>query len=276
MKFFRALAAASLSALFVVAGNAHAATYTVQPGDYLWKIATEHGISVQQLMSMNGLTSYTIYPGQVLQVPGGSRTHVVQSGETMWIISQKYGIPLNKLINANPQIANPNNIWPGLSVNIPVKPAKFLNGQFPLKRGTYEPYTNNYGASRSWSPEGETVRSHDGIDILAAKWTPIYSVADGQVINYGWNEYGGWRLTVQVDNATAFYYAHLAGYASGITKGSQIKKGQLIGYVGNTGYGPQGTEGKFEPHLHFGIYNIGSSPWTTVNPYDYLRWWELG
>ncbi|WP_044748480.1 M23 family metallopeptidase [Bacillus alveayuensis] len=51
-----------------------------------------------------------------------------------------------------------------------------------------------------------------------------------------------------------------------------IKKGQLIGYVGDSGYGSVGTTRKFAPHLHFGMYDAN---WKVINPYSYLKYWEI-
>ncbi|TDF98011.1 M23 family metallopeptidase [Paenibacillus piri] len=273
--------------IMLFAGSAEAAVYTVKSGDTLWKISQTYGTTASKLIQVNQLTSEWIYPGQQLQVPG-TTPYKVQNGESMWDISRKQGVALADLIAANPQISNPNNIWNGLSVTIPDKfgaaaaapsasaaqPAKFADGQFPLKKGTYtQPITNNYAAERYWSENGDEIRQHEGVDIMADKGTPIYSVLDGEIVNFGWNDLGGWRITVRVDDTTQFYYAHLNGYAGGIGKGSKIKKGQLIGYVGSTGYGPEGTQGLFEPHLHFGIYSTTPS-WHSIDPFAYLKWWE--
>lgn len=200
--------------------------------------------------------------------------YVVAPGDTLWKIGVRFGVPLQAMINANPQLSNPNVLQVGMQIYVPYKPGAFIDGMFPLKKGTYEPYTDNYGDGRTWSPDGSgPVRTHDGVDIFAPKWTPVYSAWSGTVIRKGWNEYGGWRLTVQADDSTVFYYAHLAGYASGLSVGSTVRKGQLIGYVGDTGYGPVGTSGLFRPHLHFGIYK--TPEWKAIDPYPYLRWWEL-
>jgi LysM repeat protein len=265
----------ALLGLSLFASSAGAASYTVRPGDTLWKIATARGITVDQLMKLNPSVGTTIYPGQTLHVPDPKGVYTVQQGDVFWRIADKVGVPLSILIRANPQISNPNVLNVGDRIRVPEKPANYLNGTFPLKPGTYKPYTNNYAETRTWSPTGEEIRSHEGVDIFADKGTPVYSVLDGTIVNYGWNEYGGWRLTVRTDSSTVFYYAHLSGYASGIRMGGTVKKGQLIGYVGSTGYGPQGTEGKFDPHLHFGIYKTNTSPWKTIDPFPYLNWWEL-
>lgn len=267
--------AGTLLGLSLLGSTAYAAPYTVKEGDTLWKIANANQTTVQQLMNLNPSVTTMIYPGQTIQLP---TVYFVQYGDTFWKIAAKFGVSTQALINANPHIYNPDLLNAGDKLTIPSAisaiPAFYQNGTFPLKAGTYKPYSNNYAESRTWSPNGEEQRAHEGVDIIADKGVPVYSVQDGTIINIGWNQYGGWRLTVKVDDSTAFYYAHLSGYAGGMYKGGTVKKGQLIGYVGNTGYGPEGTEGMFDPHLHFGIYKTNSSPWKTVDPYPYLNWWR--
>ncbi|GFN29979.1 M23 family metallopeptidase [Paenibacillus xylaniclasticus] len=256
--------------------SVYAASYTVKPGDTLWSIATQSSTTVDNLKKLNNLKSDMLLTGQTLQVPSPSyyTSYNVQANDTMWIISNRYSIPLNKLLAANTQLTNPNVVWKGLTINIPKRPAGFRDGVFPLKAKAYSPFSNTYADARTWSSSGETARSHEGVDIMAAEGTPIYSALGGTVVQYGWSELGGWRLTIRVDSTTDFYYAHMSRYAPGIKKGSVVQKGQLIGYVGSTGYGPEGTKGMFDPHLHFGIYKI--SPYTSVDPFLFLKWWELG
>jgi murein DD-endopeptidase MepM/ murein hydrolase activator NlpD len=265
------------------AGSAHAAVYTVQSEDSLWKISQWSRTTADQLVQTNQLSSQSIYPGQKLQVPGLT-PYTVQGNESMWDISRKWGVTLDALIAANPQIWYPNIIWNGLKIMVPnnsgtavlaassngmAKPASLADGVFPLGKGTYvQPFENNYAVDRA-----NGTRKHEGVDIVAKKGTPVYSVTDGEIVNYGWNELGGWRLTIRIDATTQTYYAHLNAYAPGLGKGVKVKKGQLLGYVGSTGYGPEGTQGKFEPHLHFGIYKT-SPNWHSINPYNYLKSWE--
>lgn len=268
--------AGSFAGLTIFSNQALAASYTVQPGDSLWKIATDHKITVAELTQINNLNSTSLIPGQKLQLPDDPNAYTVQPGDVLWKIAAKYNIPVSVLIRANPSLTNPNAIVAGMTLHIPVKPSSYADGVFPLKAGTYQPLVNNYTESREWTPTGSAQRKHEGIDIFASKGTPIYSVSDGKIVNIGWNQYGGWRLTVQVDGSTTFYYAHMSAYANTkMAKGETVKKGQLIGYVGSTGYGPEGTEGLFDPHLHFGIYKTNVSPWVTVDPFLNLTWWEL-
>lgn len=150
----------------------------------------------------------------------------------------------------------------------PLKDWRFF---FPFPAGsTYQPYYDGYGDPRSF--QGSSF-SHEGIDLLAPKGTPIVAVASGTVVRYGWNTLGGYRLTIQLDQYPGyrFYYAHMDRYAPGIYQGAHVNAGQLLGYVGSTGEGPERTEGHFVTHLHFGIY---SADGTTLDPYPYLRFWE--
>lgn len=147
--------------------------------------------------------------------------------------------------------------------------------QFPFAENAEISYGDTWGASRSYGGE----RPHEGTDLMAKKGTPIHSVGDGRVVSKGWNQLGGWRLTIlDTDHPQiSFYYAHLSKYADGIETGSQVKKGQVIGYVGDSGYGPEGTTGQFAPHLHLGIYvreSTFSPKRETINPYLFLKVWE--
>lgn len=157
------------------------------------------------------------------------------------------------------------------------KPSHPLLGpafRFPFPAGaTYKPYDDNYGDSRVWTPEGEVTRRHEGVDILAPEGTPLVAVASGTVVRIGWNDYGGWRLQIRPDAAPDYriYYAHMSGYAKGIGQGARVRAGQLVGYVGSTGYGDEGTRGLFDPHLHLGIYLPDGK---TINPYPFLKAWE--
>ncbi|WP_051251448.1 LysM peptidoglycan-binding domain-containing protein [Paenibacillus harenae] len=268
--------AALTAFLTVTPGLGSAATYTVQNGDNLWLIGTKYSTTADQLKKLNGLRSDSLFIGQKLIVPDPPEFMMtaVRYGDTLWKIAQRQGVPITKLIAANTQLANPNNIWPGLEIRIPKIPGAYLNGVLPLAKGTYTPFYNNYAEARAWSAEGPAVRAHEGVDVFAAKGTPVYSALGGTVVKAGWNEYGGWRLTIRVDDSTEFYYAHLSKYAAGMKEGVQVTAGQLIGYVGSTGYGPEGTEGQFVPHLHFGIYKR-TPTYKPIDPYLILKWWSL-
>ncbi|PZN12531.1 MAG: peptidoglycan-binding protein LysM [Bacillota bacterium] len=101
--------------------------YTVQPGDTMFLIAQRFGVNLNSLIAFNPQVPNPslIFPGQVLCVPTGcpnGQPYTVQPGDTMFLIAQRFGISLQALINANPQVANPNLIFPGQQLCIPVRP----------------------------------------------------------------------------------------------------------------------------------------------------------
>ncbi len=103
--------------------------YTVRTGDTLFFIARRYNISLQSLIDANPQITdpNTIFPGQVICVPTGGpgvvcpngQIYRVVRGDTMFEIANRYGISLETLIRANPQIANPNLIFPGQEICIP-------------------------------------------------------------------------------------------------------------------------------------------------------------
>ncbi len=118
-------------------------------------------------------------------------------------------------------------------------------------------------------PRG-TERHHEALDIMAPKGTKVLAVADGKVAKLFESKPGG--LTVYQFDPTdtyAYYYAHLDKYADGIKEGMQVKRGDLIGYVGVTG-----NSDPKAPHLHFAVVQLTpEKQWwkgTPVNPYPLL------
>ena len=112
--FLAALAVALTSSATASA----ASTYVVQPGDSLFFIAQRYNISLNTLQAANALHNTTIYPGQVLTIPGGSNSYyTVQPGDTLFIIAQKYGINYSQLQQANN--LSTSQIYPGQRLVIP-------------------------------------------------------------------------------------------------------------------------------------------------------------
>ncbi len=121
------------------------------------------------------------------------------------------------------------------------------------------PYTDydDFGVSRSY---GYT-RSHLGHDMIGQVGSPIIAVESGYVEAMGWNQYGGWRLGIRsFDGKRYYYYAHLRQnypYQDGLQVGSTVTAGDVIGYLGRTGYSTtENTNNIDTPHLHFGIQLI--------------------
>jgi hypothetical protein len=129
-------------------------------------------------------------------------------------------------------------------------------------------YANDFGYA-SWNA---SIGWHHGIDIFSPLGTPIVAVADGTLLKVGWNALGGNRLWLRDRWGNYFYYAHLSGFAPSAVNGAAVVRGEVIGYVGNTG------EAASTPyHLHFEIHpasllDLGYDG--VVDPYSYLRAWQ--
>jgi murein DD-endopeptidase MepM/ murein hydrolase activator NlpD len=141
---------------------------------------------------------------------------------------------------------------------------------FPLPVRSIYSYQNTWGANRGWGG----YRIHEGTDLFASYGVPVRSTCHGAIEIMGWNAFGGWRIGIRDLNNVYHYYAHLSGFNKQIKKNDIVKPGQIIGWVGSSGYGKPGTSGKFPPHLHYGLYrDQGLTEWS-FNPYSYLRKWE--
>lgn len=88
--------------------------------------------------------------------------------------------------------------------------------------------------------------------------TPIVAVESGTVAMLGWNQYGGWRVGIRSrDGKRYWYYAHLRKdrpYAEGLEEGDTVTAGEVIGYMGRSGYSATENVNNIEtPHLHIGL-----------------------
>lgn len=121
--------------------------------------------------------------------------------------------------------------------------------------------------------------AHEGTDLMpdvnVAGRYPVLSMTDGIVEKIGWLEKGGYRIGIRSAHDVYFYYAHLDSYAEEFQVGDVVSAGELLGFMGDTGYGTEGTRGKFKVHLHVGIYvRTEDIPELAVNPYWFLRYLE--
>ncbi|GAB7386565.1 L-Ala--D-Glu endopeptidase [Bacillaceae bacterium] len=141
---------------------------------------------------------------------------------------------------------------------------------FPLPKYAHYSYGNTWGSLRGWGGR----RMHEGTDIFAGYGTPVRSTCYGYVEVAGWNRFGGWRIGIRDLNNVYHYYAHLSGFHKNVKVGDIVKPGDIIGYVGSSGYGKPGTAGKFPPHLHYGLYKFNGRTEWAFDPYGFLRKWE--
>lgn len=127
----------------------------------------------------------------------------------------------------------------------------------PIAKGfPYSDY-DDFGVARSYGYR----RSHLGHDLMGQVGTPVVCVESGKVTALGWNQYGGWRIGIEsFDGRRYYYYAHLRQnrpYAEGLKEGDIVQAGDVIGYMGRTGYSKKENVNNIdEPHLHFGLQLI--------------------
>lgn len=133
-------------------------------------------------------------------------------------------------------------------------------------------FENSWMFERTYQGE----RGHEGTDIMPSVNErgvfPVVSMTDGIVENKGWLELGGYRLGIRSPHGAYFYYAHLDSYGN-IQVGDEVKAGDFLGFMGDTGYSKtEGTTGKFPVHLHMGIYLYEEGKEVSVNPYPALMY----
>jgi murein DD-endopeptidase MepM/ murein hydrolase activator NlpD len=113
---------------------------------------------------------------------------------------------------------------------------------------------DSYHAGRSGG------RTHQAIDIMAPRGTPVLAAADGEIMKLRQGGLGGIALyQLDRDGRTRYYYAHLDRYRRGLKEGQRVRQGEVIGYVGDTG-----NAGRGNYHLHFSIAILS----------DVRRYWE--
>lgn len=124
----------------------------------------------------------------------------------------------------------------------------------PIASGYGYRHSDDFGVARSYGFK----RKHLGHDMMGSLGTPIVAVEGGIVEAMGWNRYGGWRIGIRsFDNKRYYYYAHLqkdTPFAPGLSEGDMVQAGDLIGFMGRTGYSDKENVNNIETvHLHFGL-----------------------
>ena len=161
---------------------------------------------------------------------------------------EAYGAVLDGMVGYFEQESGNNKVWLrkyGLKVFSPI-----------AKNFPYSDF-DDFGASRSYGFK----RKHLGHDMMGQVGTPVIAVESGYVEALGWNQYGGWRIGIRsFDKKRYYYYAHLRQnypYQANLKEGSIVTAGDVIGYLGRTGYSTtENTNNITTPHLHFGIQLI--------------------
>ena len=144
-----------------------------------------------------------------------------------------------------------------IEVDGEMKPVYGLKAYSPIAAGYGYSHCSDFGNSRSFG----FARKHLGNDLMGSAGTPIVAVEGGVVEAMGWNRYGGWRIGIRsFDSKRYYYYAHLQKdhpFADGLKEGDIVEAGQLIGFMGRTGYSDKENVNNIETvHLHYGTQLI--------------------
>ncbi len=127
----------------------------------------------------------------------------------------------------------------------------------PIAKGFEYSHYDDFGSARSYG----YARPHLGHDMMGQIGTPIIAIESGTVEALGWNQYGGWRIGIRsFDGRRYYYYAHLRQnfpYNKSLEEGSIVTAGEVIGYMGHTGYSTEENVNNIEVvHLHWGLQLI--------------------
>lgn len=156
---------------------------------------------------------------------------------------------------------------------------------FPVSGDAYT-YMDDWGMAR---PGG---RTHEGTDIMTAEGTPLLAIVAGTIQassgsnSNNYSDVGGYNIMIEATEAAGpiepgdmMYYAHMTQPPE-VQIGQSVRAGDVIGHVGNTGYGPEVTRDMFEPHLHLGWYDVSGARAEAasgaMNPYPLLQAIEQG
>ena len=136
-------------------------------------------------------------------------------------------------------------------------PTYGLKAFSPIAAGYGYSHSDDFGNARSFGFK----RKHLGHDMMGGQGTPIVAVEGGVVEAMGWNRYGGWRIGIRsFDGRRYYYYAHLQKdhpFADGLAEGDIVNAGDIIGFMGRTGYSDKENTNNIETvHLHFGMQLI--------------------
>ena len=126
---------------------------------------------------------------------------------------------------------------------------------FPLPAGSGVVITSPYGYR--YHPIDGAYRFHNGVDLAVAQGTPVYATKSGTVTTATFSSGYGYYVTINHGDGFSSLYGHMTHYT--VSSGDYVNQGDLIGYVGSTGYSTG-------PHLHFTMFYNGA----TVNPMDYV------
>jgi len=217
-------------------------THTVQQNETLFSISIKYNVSISTIFDWNpGISPNTLKIGQSLKIPQpDGYLYEVKKGDTLSSVAKLFFADVEDIKKAID--LSSSTIVIGQKIFVPSKIiGKGFNNEKSIIWPTYGTLSSLYGY-RIHPITGERIL-HKGVDIAAPIGTPVFSAEDGVVDYVGENN--GYGLMIQINSGKDSYiYGHLSQI--NVYSGQYVKKGQLIGRVGNTGVSTG-------PHLHFEV-----------------------
>lgn len=258
------------------AGGGSAGVHTVVAGENLWTVSRRYNIVMRDIVYQNNLTApFMLNPGQRLRLPP-PREYRVRAGDSLYSVSRIFDISSTELASLNhisaPYIIQPGQVLklPSVLAKKPVEPSAAANAAQPsvkpgvkpkvqqasaATRAKVQAQTPKRSSSKFLKPvSGSVISSYgpkagglynDGINIRAARGTPVQSAENGVVV-YAGNELKGSGNLVLLRHEDRWMtaYAHMDRVL--IKRGQEVKRGQSIGTVGSSG-------NVDAPQLHFEV-----------------------
>lgn len=232
--------------------------YTVKEGDSLSEIAEEHGVSSNTILWANDIRdASTIRIGDDLIIlPVSGVKHKVASGETLQSIAKKYGSDVSDIalyngidegtgLKADAEIVVPGGAFPSATKKVAASGTTKKSAGTASKSSTAAS-TGKFGNPLPGGAITQVNHGKNAVDIDGETGDPIYAAGSGTVIiakSSGYN--GGYGIYMVIDHGAGVQtlYSHMSSLA---VSGGSVSKGEVIGYVGNTGK----STGS---HLHFEV-----------------------
>ncbi len=230
--------------------------YVVRKGDTLSEIAEMFDVSVNTIVWANNLKSVRdMRPGDMLAIlPVSGIERTIVKGDTLKSLAKKYGADVDEIVAFNgldpsePLVIGSTVIIPGGEIVAPPAPVQRPRSpSSPIISGGGSFLAGYYNNPVPGAIIFQGIHGQNGVDLAAARGTPIYAAADGVVIivrNSGWNGGYGNYVVITHSNGTQTLYSHMKNAIT--SYGQSISAGQVIGYVGSTGRSTG-------PHLHFEV-----------------------
>jgi murein DD-endopeptidase MepM/ murein hydrolase activator NlpD len=175
------------------------------------------------------------------------------------------------MLRAPRTLTAPSTLDPPAAIEVPQPMARAPAPPLRADRLAYPVKGADPAQLRDSFAEARGKRRHEALDIMAPRGTPVVAVDDGRVAKLFRSAAGGISVyQYDGDERLVYYYAHLDRYAEGLGEGAEVRRGDVIGFVGSTGNAPEHA-----PHLHFAIFELGADKrwWKgrAINPYPLLK-----